>query len=374
MNDDPLTVTAAKIQTGYRVSIAYVNKETSKHKNKIFNLVVPANFRHVDKWNVDIVVGAALRLFSSLGTEVVHSKFSSKGLANLLYHFLKKVSNRKGAKFTLQKYETEGRAYRSSGGRGQPSNRFNDKPSNTGAQEGTDRSQLAPDEPLQLCHEIEERSRSIPPQSIFTPEPSGTTYAIVGKSFSGKTTFIVNQLNSLTEAELNMYNGIVFFTESANADPLKDLSSRVKERMILTDRFCPKILQVLKKLNDATHNKFKFLVIFDDILELRGMLLTKCILTLRNSNISTVISIQYHKLMSPAQRSSVHNMYIFNLRTEQWEYMLRGFILGNVQELLPSLAGEKRVSVVSQKMRQCMDNHILYYDQRKDEIFLWNKR
>ncbi len=369
----PLTITGAKIPSGYRISIAYINKETGKHKNKIFNVVVPSNFRHIDKWNVDIVVGAALRLFSSFGVEAIHSKFSSKGLANQLYHFLRRVSNRKEGKFILQKYEKEGRTYRlrtdSRGGSYYP----NEKPSNTGAQEGTDRTQLTSDDPARLCHEIEEKALPIPSKSIFSPEPSGTTYAIVGKSFSGKTTFIVNQLNSLTEDEIRMYNAIIFFTESANAEPLADLSSLAKEKMILTDRFCPKILQVLKKLNDSTHNKFKFLVIFDDILQLRGMLLTKCILTLRNSNISTVISIQYEKLMNPAQRSSVHNMYLFPMRFDQWEYMLKGFVLGNVKELLPSLSEDKRVSVVAQKMRQCMDDHILYYDQRKDKISLWNK-
>ncbi len=372
-----MTITGAKISTGYRISIAYKNKETGKHRNKIFNLVVLPNFRHRDKWNIDVVVGAALRLFSSFGVDTIHSKYSSKGLALQLYHFLRRISNRQGAKFILHKYEREGRAYRSKnngGGGGGGTYYPNEKPSNTGVQEGTDKANLTSDDPRRLCRDIEEKVVRIPSNSIFTPEPSGTTYAIVGKSFSGKTTFIVNQLNSLTEDQLKEYNAIIFFTESANADPLKFLSPRVKEKMILTDRFCPKILQMLKKINDSTHNQFKFLVIFDDILQLRGMLLTKCILTLRNSNISTVISIQYEKLMNPAQRSSVHNMYIFNLHTDSWEYMLKGFVLGSVKEMLPSLAEDKRISVVAQKMRQCMDDYILYYDQRKDVISVWDKK
>jgi len=370
--DDSLTITAAKIQTGYRVSAAYLNKATGKHRNKIFNLVVPSNFRNADKWNVDIVVGAALRLFSSFGVETIHSKFSSKGLANQLFHYLKRMTNRKEGKFILQKYEIEGRKYQS---RGRRNTHYSDeKPSNTGVREGMDGTEVSSNDSMQVCRDIKERAQPIPSKSIFSPEPSGTTYAIVGKSFSGKTTFIVNQLNALSEDELKKYNAIIFFTESANSDPLKTLSTSVKEKMILTDRFCPKILQVLKKIQDATHNKFKFLVIFDDIIKLRGELLTQCILTLRNSNISTAISIQYEKLMNPAQRSSVHNMYIFNLRTESWEYMLKGFVLGNVKELVPALSDEKKVSVVAQKMRQCMDDYILHYDQRRDQIVLWNKK
>jgi len=167
--------------------------------------------------------------------------------------------------------------------------------------------------------------------------------------------------------------GSTSFT-SPNADPLRNLSSEIREKMILTDRFCPKILQVFKKLNDETKNKFKFLVIFDDIIHLRGELLTQSILTLRNSNISTVLSMQYHKQMNPAQRSSIHNVYIFNQRTESWDYILRGFILGNVKEVLPSLKDDTRITVVAQKLRECMDDYIFYYDQRKDEMYIWAKQ
>lgn len=213
----------------------------------------------------------------------------------------------------------------------------------------------------------------IPHESIFTPELTGVTYAVIGKSFSGKTTFIVNELNKLTPEQVNVYNAIIFFTESAFAQPLKDLSAHVRQRMLLTDRFCPQILQILKKLNDETKNSFKFLVIFDDIIQLRGVLLTKAIITLRNSNISTVISVQYEKLLNPAQRSSVHNIYLFNLRTPSWEFLLKGFIVGNIKEILPSLADENNVVKIAQQLRQNMDNYILYYDQRRDEIAFWKK-
>ena len=114
-----------------------------------------------------------------------------------------------------------------------------------------------------LCQQIQQRASPIPSKSIFSPEETGVTYGCIGKSFSGKTTFIVNQLNKLTEQELAQYNAIIFFNESAHAQPLKDLAPHVKTKMILLDRFCPKVLQVLKKINDATKLLFKFLVIFD---------------------------------------------------------------------------------------------------------------
>ena len=217
-------------------------------------------------------------------------------------------------------------------------------------------------------------STPIPPQSIFVPEPTGVTYACIGKSFSGKTTFIVNELNKLTPTELEAYTAIFFFTTSPNAKPLANLSPHVKTKFILVPRFCTKILHALKKINDETNLAFKFLVIFDDILTLRGPLLDSCILTLRNCNISTMISIQYQKLMTPAQRSSVHKMYIFNLKTPDWEFLLKGFLGGDIRDMIPPLSTLRFESRMAMILNKVMGKYILYYNQREDEVQIWNKR
>jgi len=116
-----------------------------------------------------------------------------------------------------------------------------------------------------------------------------------------------------------------------------------------------------------------FFLFFDDILDLRGELVTKCIATLRNSNISTAISIQHVKFINPAQRESVHNVYNFNLKTPGWEFMLSGFLLGKVRQMIPVLYNTKSVMKIAQVMNETMKDYILYYDQRNDKTFLWNK-
>ena len=214
----------------------------------------------------------------------------------------------------------------------------------------------------------------IPPKSIFVPEPTGVTYACIGKSFSGKTTFIVNELNKLTMSELEAYTAIFFFTTSPHANPLANLARHVKSKFILVPRFCKKILHALKKINDETNLAFKFLVIFDDILTLRGPLLDSCILTLRNCNISTMISIQYQKLMTPAQRSSVHKMYIFNLKTPDWEFLLKGFLGGDIRDMIPPLSTLRFESRMAMILNKVMGKYILYYNQREDDVQIWNKR
>jgi hypothetical protein len=309
-----------------------------------------ANETLKQRWSKELVLGAVLKYLSKGHPSDIHR--SSKKSASLVYRILRYASYKnKGA---LDEMESVGKAYQLD----------NNSPS------GVDNdSQIE-----EVRREIQSIAGPIPPESIFKPEETGVTYAMIGKSFSGKTTFVVNELNKLTEDQLKQYNAIVFFTESSHALPLKKLADHVKPKVILIDRFCPKVLMALKKINDHTKNMFKFLVIFDDIIALRGPLLTKCILTLRNANISTVISIQYEKLLNPAQRSSVHNMFIFNLRSESWEFLLKGYLLGNVKETLRSLYDVKSVVRVSQLLRETMDPFILYYNQREDLVEIWNKK
>lgn len=317
-----------------------------------FTLSLPkdANETLKQRWGKEIVLGAALKYLSK-GHPSDRDR-SARKIASLVYRILRYASYKnKGA---LDEMESVGKAYLT-------------KEGNLSGHD--DDSQVE-----EVRRDIEGLAEPIPPTSIFIPEETGVTFAMIGKSFSGKTTFIVNELNKLTPEQLRPYNAIVFFTESAHALPLKNLAPHVKPKVILIDRFCPKVLLALKKINDHTKNMFKFLVIFDDITELRGPLLTKCILTLRNSNISTVISIQYEKLLNPAQRSSVHNMFIFNLRSESWEFMLKGFLLGNVRELIRSVYDVKSVVRTSQLLRETMDPFILYYNQREDKIAVWNKK
>jgi len=309
-----------------------------------------ANETLKQRWSKELVLGAVLKYLSKGHPSDIHR--SSKKSASLVYRILRYASYKnKGA---LDEMESVGKAYQ------QNNNSLSGSADND--------SQIE-----EVRREIQSIAKPIPPESIFKPEETGVTYAVIGKSFSGKTTFIVHELSKLTEEQLRQYNAIIIFTESSHSLPLKKLADHVKPKIILMDRFCPKVLMVLKKINDHTKNMFKFLVIFDDILTLRGPLLTKCILTLRNSNISTVISIQYEKLLNPAQRSSVHNMYLFNLRSESWEFLLKGYLLGNVKETLRSLCDVKSVVRVSQLLRETMDPFILYYNQREDIVEMWNK-
>jgi hypothetical protein len=206
-----------------------------------------------------------------------------------------------------------------------------------------------------------------------TTRNTGATYAVLGPSFSGKTTLLVDGLNRLTREELDAYDGIFFFTESENAEPLEGLSDRVRAKFMgIYKCFCKQILAVIKKLNDLTKNGFRFLVVFDDITTLRGDAITKMVLTLRNAGISTVLLIQHSKLLNPGQRQSIHHYYIFNLRTEEWVYMLQGFLATHIRDLFPEVA-QARSQETAEFLRTYMRDKIIHFDQRTDTIEFFSK-
>lgn len=374
----------------YAITLSYKNPRTTRTLKTRFALMVSPNFKESEKWNENVVAGAALRYFSDNLTQkdvVGDRKRSKRALGLGVYHILKNITKRKGADVLLSELEAEGKGYLQNrriipfgGGAGRKRKREeeddDDEEHHNHVEEEAAASRIRDPLSEQLGNEIRAKASPIPAhQSVFVPEKTGVTYAMIGKSFSGKTTFIVNELNKLSPEQLKEYNAIIFFTESAHAQPLSDLAPHVKSKMILIDRFCPIILQTLKRLNDASNLLFKFLVLFDDIMDLRGEIVTKCILTLRNSNISTVLSVQYQKMMNPAQRASIHNMFIFNLRSECWEYLLKGYLLGTMRELFPGTLMEvKSCAKVAQLLRENMDPFIVYYNQREDKTEVWNKR
>lgn len=378
--------------SGYRIIVMYKNPETSRMVSKPFVLKMPEKKKQRLGMSLGTMQGIVQRMLSQVTMQDIKERYDKRGLSSLLSHFISKLSRRKVYGHIKKSFENEGVSGHME--------KTNDKmlgqlglalgkKDNTENSEGKDCSlpggEVGKD--LRECvrGDLERISLSLPNKSAFQPEVTGVTYGLIGKSFSGKTHFIVNQLNLLTEEELGMYTAIIFFTESTSAEPLKKLTKEIKSKMIVMDRFCPAVLLAIKKINNDSANMFKFLVIFDDILRLRGPMLTKSILTLRNANISTIISIQYEKLMNPAQRSSLHNMYIFNLRSESWEYMLKGFLFGNFKETIPCLResfdevgskqAKKKLSPcqMAQLLRETLDDYIVHYDQRRDNMNIYKK-
>jgi len=219
-------------------------------------------------------------------------------------------------------------------------------------------------------------------QSIFECEKeSANTKVFLAPSFSGKTTLMVDELNKLVKRnKLEDYDKILLFTESTAATPLKRLDPKVRKKMMIYDRFVPQFVRVLKKINTVTNNRFRFLILMDDCIDLKGGILIKLILTLRNVNISTVISIQYSKLLAKSQRQSIHDYYLINMHLEDLEYLMSGFLAPHFRELFINEGMGSREEIHKLNYRKLTEmamtrlkDRILHFDQRHDRITIYTR-
>jgi len=157
----------------------------------------------------------------------------------------------------------------------------------------------------------------------------GTTLALFGSSFSGKSTLLCYFINNLVKAKI--YDVVIVMTESLNSAPLKKLDKSV----ILVLGYHPDIVQLAYKINMKTDNRYKFLFVLDDCVGLRNnRTLEKQILLYRNSNISTILSTQYIKTLTPpATRGSLHTVIMTGGKTPEtreqtYKTFLRSYLKG----------------------------------------------
>lgn len=79
-----------------------------------------------------------------------------------------------------------------------------------------------------------------------------------------------------------------------------------------------KYIKLQKYINGKTKNKYKFLDMFDDIIDMKyTKLINQLILTYRNSKISTIMCLQYGYLLNKMNRANVNNVIIFGANSNE---------------------------------------------------------
>jgi hypothetical protein len=207
---------------------------------------------------------------------------------------------------------------------------------------------------------------------------TGKSMLLVGSSFSGKTHLYVDELNKLDPGE---YDAVIVMTESRYAPPLQ----RIREDLdvIVLEGFRPEVVAELKELNDQTENRFRWLIILDDIVDQKhSKVLSKMLLTYRNANVTTALVVQYPALVNKSSRGSLHAVVITGFRSlEDWE------LAGKIFDLLEWAKDEmvaQDIELVRSKLRKSdvyrwlkertsMPGAVLYLDQKHSrEPVLWS--
>jgi hypothetical protein len=159
------------------------------------------------------------------------------------------------------------------------------------------------------------RRPTLMPEPLETPEfknhltitfdetgPQQSTFALLASSKAGKTTLIK-----------------YLFDKYYNTDEYISCLFSINSHIPLYDEFDIKISNINNRtlsvistehyINKNTRNHYKFFNVFDDCLNVREKkLMNDLILTYRNSNMSSLISLQYPKLLTPGMRGNVNHV------------------------------------------------------------------
>ena len=141
------------------------------------------------------------------------------------------------------------------------------------------------------------------------------TAVLCGSSKRGKSTLMVAIYNKYFKDNDDLIT--ILISPSCHIDIFDKLPKKIF-KINKFGRDTAKLIKALKRIQNRTKNAYRFLLMIDDCVDLRySKVLDDCILTMRNSEISTIISIQYSKIISPQSRASLNQVLVFAQNTDQ---------------------------------------------------------
>jgi len=90
------------------------------------------------------------------------------------------------------------------------------------------------------------------------------------------------------------------------------------KRLIVSQAYVPKLIKLAASINRKTGNHYEFCFLLDDIVDKRDdVVLRELILTLRNSNLSSIVCLQYGNLLAKVARANVNNLLLFGFNSDE---------------------------------------------------------
>lgn len=151
------------------------------------------------------------------------------------------------------------------------------------------------------------------PFNLLLDPNTGNTTFILGSSKMGKST-------SLMYIYDKYYSGKDFVSILWTANPQIELYKHHKNLLKsgVWNKKSEEVIMAEKTIQTKTKNKYKFCNMFDDVINVRNnTLIDNLLLTYRNSNMSSILSLQYSNLMSKCSRSNCNNILAFGFNTDE---------------------------------------------------------
>ena len=145
--------------------------------------------------------------------------------------------------------------------------------------------------------------------SIEVPDNKCMSFGLVGSTRSGKTVALLYIWNTwFKESHIG-----IMATGSSQADIYKPLQKAVA----ISPSFFTEVIKESMILNQKTQNKYKFLHIFDDMLDGKNTkALSKLLCIGRNNGQSTIISAQELTILNAVGRTNLNYMLCFRLNSQ----------------------------------------------------------
>ena len=116
------------------------------------------------------------------------------------------------------------------------------------------------------------------------------------------------------------------FSMNSHADIYKDIG----EKVIVSESYHPELLREAHQINTLCDNKFPFLFISDDYVDMKiknDPEVTRCMTIYRNANVSSIWSFQGRTLMSAVGRNNANYIIVFKQQTPlEWENVIKEFL------------------------------------------------
>jgi hypothetical protein len=152
------------------------------------------------------------------------------------------------------------------------------------------------------------------PVDIKLDENTGNTILILGCSKRGKSTLMMHIYDKYYKADRS-YISTLF-----SGNPQLKVYKGDKNLLIGYgfNNDSAKYVQLQQYINVKTNNRYKFLNLFDDVVDSKyNIIIKKSILIYRNSNISSIICLQDAKDLEKKARGSINHTFVFGSNTTE---------------------------------------------------------
>jgi hypothetical protein len=219
--------------------------------------------------------------------------------------------------------------------------------------------QAQPQAQSQIKPQIEKKAF---PFKTWIPEKTGASLVLMAKSKAGKTSFLHQIVKSLPKDMIKIIISPNIHTS---------IYDSMRNKCVYSPVFDSRIIKMAQRINQKTKNFYRFCFILDDCIDMKSnSTLLKMFLTLRNSNISAILSVQSTMLVNKLVRGNANFLLLGRLSGEESIMdTFRKFLVNYKSDL-----GIKSDSDVVPVYDGLTDNYrFIYVNTLKDKIYSTSK-